>query len=85
MNEHFVPAKDGRNFTRMEDGSLRRNSVVRMSKKDRRRLKDAQKTAMLQSGAPVVPICDIPKPEVAPRWKDSEEREKLLAEILKEW
>ena len=82
LDDKLVISLDGRQYSRDADGTLTRLSIVKLNKKGRRKLIRQMREAQLVSGAPVLPLADIPEPES--RWKDSDERKKILAEMQKD-
>jgi hypothetical protein len=88
-NDELVTMKDGRQYRRTWHGSLERVSIVKMSKKERRKLyAKLRAESAAEQTYPVLPVPDIDSAHCdngGHGWEESDERKKFLADIEKEW
>lgn len=78
QDENIITMKDGRQYRRTQSGSLARISIVKMNKKQRRKLYAKMRAAVQDTVA-------VSEPEADDKWSESDERKKFLADIEKEW
>lgn len=70
-----LTTKDGRKYSSDSNGTLRRKSIVKMNAKQRKKLYAKMRAA-----------AQVPESEPeAGRWMDSEERQRLLHEVRKDY